>query len=153
MSLAPSPILTRENYDADKFFVRHSAIEDFIRSPSIYHHRWILGNDREETDAMRVGSALHCLVLENQAEYDARFCVAPNCDRRTKEGKEKWEEFLRESEGKTVLTSDQSRLLQRLVDRLVHHRREQTFGIQIVDVDELKFPGACYKKMAFMIQK
>lgn len=40
----------------------------------------------EQTDAMRLGSALHCAVLEPQ-HFAARWHCAPDCDRRTKDGK------------------------------------------------------------------
>lgn len=121
MSTAELPALTRDNYDQDGYYIRHSAIEDFIKSPALYYHRHVLRKGREETDAMRFGSAVHCAVLDNQGEFDRLYTVAPNCDRRTKAGKEKWDEFLTESAGKTVLTREQANLVNVITHRLSRH--------------------------------
>jgi ATP-dependent exoDNAse (exonuclease V) beta subunit len=44
--------------------------------------------------------------LETYDFYN-EFAVAPICDRRTKEGKETWNKFVAESEGKDVITQEQ----------------------------------------------
>ena len=40
-------------------------------------------------------------------DFYKEFAVAPNVDRRTKEGKELWSKFVAESEGKDVITEEQ----------------------------------------------
>ena len=57
------------------------------------------------TDAMRQGSLVDCLITEPH-EYSTRYLVAPQCDRRTKEGKAIWSEFQAEAEGREVITRD-----------------------------------------------
>lgn len=54
----------------------------------------------EPTAAMNKGTCLHSMVLDGTAEFYNRFSVAPECDRRTKEGKALYAQFLAESEGK-----------------------------------------------------
>lgn len=56
----------------------------------------------EPTEAMIYGSALHCAFLEPH-KFDDQFAVAPKVDRRTKAGKEQFEEFSANVNGRTVI--------------------------------------------------
>ena len=56
----------------------------------------------EETPALIFGSALHTLVLEPN-EFNKRYAMLPECDRRTKEGKALFESFAIANAGKRVL--------------------------------------------------
>lgn len=58
---------------------------------------------REETPAMRIGSAVHCAALEPE-RFSAEYAVAPECDKRTKAGKERFAEFEAANAGRTVLS-------------------------------------------------
>lgn len=58
-----------------------------------------------ETLALLEGRAAHKRILEPES-FAEEFTVAPQCDRRTKEGKEIYAAFVAESEGKDVLTTD-----------------------------------------------
>lgn len=49
--------------------------------------------EQEVTPALLFGQALHAYVLEGAGIFNRRFAVAPDCDRRTKEGKERWLNF------------------------------------------------------------
>lgn len=53
----------------------------------------LVGVPVEQTDAMRLGTALHTLLLEPES-YRARHPVAPKVDRRTNVGKAEWAAFL-----------------------------------------------------------
>lgn len=46
-----------------------------------------------DTPALLLGRAAHTLVLEGDSKFNAEFAVAPECDKRTKEGKAIWSEF------------------------------------------------------------
>ena len=61
--------------------------------------------DEGESLALLEGRAIHKMILEPET-FDEEFAVAPQCDRRTKEGKEIYAKFVAESDGKTVLTAD-----------------------------------------------
>lgn len=65
-----------------------SGLKLFQRSPL---HYWSTYHDpnrpeREDSKAFRLGTAIHAAVLEPDA-FAATYKVAPQCDRRTKEGK------------------------------------------------------------------
>lgn len=47
---------------------------------------------REETKQMRIGLLTHCITLEMDLFAD-RYAIAPEVDRRTKLGKEAWQQF------------------------------------------------------------
>jgi exodeoxyribonuclease VIII len=67
---------------------------------------------------MRQGSLVDCLITE-PAEYSKRYLVAPQCDRRTKEGKAIWSEFQAEAEGREVITRDWEDNALRIVEALM----------------------------------
>jgi exodeoxyribonuclease VIII len=64
-----------------------------------------------DTPAFRIGRALHSLLLTPQA-YEHDFVTAPDIDRRTKAGKEEWEKFQQVADGRTVLTQEESNLVE-----------------------------------------
>jgi len=61
----------------------------------------------EPSPAMLLGTLAHCLILEGREEFEKRFIVSPDCDKRTKEGKAVYQSFCEANEGKTVITLDQ----------------------------------------------
>jgi hypothetical protein len=67
----------------------------------------MVGTKDEPTPQMALGTALHARLLR-PTEYDELIVVAPNVDRRTKEGKAAWEKFVHEAAGKTVITVEQA---------------------------------------------
>lgn len=65
-------------------------------------------HEKEESDpsnALIFGAAAHKYILEKD-DFDSEFAVLPIVDRRTKEGKEIYNQFITESEGKTVINRD-----------------------------------------------
>lgn len=70
--------------------VSKSVLDMIHRSPAYYMH--CRENPREQTDSMLLGSVVHKLVLE-PAEFSAEYAIAPECDRRTKEGKAAYNAF------------------------------------------------------------
>ena len=67
-----------------------SQLRKFMKSP--YSYIKSLERHDEPTDAMRFGSAAHLALLQPD-EFGNQVIVAPQCDRRTKEGKAIWETF------------------------------------------------------------
>lgn len=62
----------------------NSCLSDMLVSPA--HCRWNLDHGREPTPSMKLGTALHLLVLEPDA-FNGRYCAAPGCEASTKNGK------------------------------------------------------------------
>ena len=84
--------------------VSSSELKKIMKSPMHYKH-W-KENPQEDTPALLFGRACHKYVLETYDFY-TEFAVAPNVDRRTKEGKEIWANFVEESKGKDIITQEQ----------------------------------------------
>lgn len=69
------------------------------------HMRYALTRSKP-TSAMKVGSLVHAMVLTPPV-VDQCYIKAPDVDRRTKEGKATWAEFVASAEGRTVITADE----------------------------------------------
>ena len=82
----------------------YSSIKEFAKSPRHYVH-YVLAK-REPSKAMNLGSLIHCLIMY-PSKFNDQFIIAPNVDRRTKDGKSTWEEFISRSNGKIVVTQDE----------------------------------------------
>lgn len=86
----------------------HSAVSksdlDFInRSP--LHYQEAKQNPKEQTEAMLFGSVVHKLVLEPET-FAAEYAVMPSCDRRTKDGKARYQEFIDSISDETVIPEE-----------------------------------------------
>lgn len=103
--------------------VSHSKLETFRRRPALYHKRYIAKQivAEEPSAAFRIGSAVHCSVLE-PAEWSKRYAIKPEgIDRRTKEGKERWAQFEQQNGGKTIIDQDESALVLQMTDAVRHN--------------------------------
>ena len=123
-------------YFADCEFISNSMIGTFINWRPTYFDKYIAPrqpkDDRSSEDAvaspdeseedsksaMNMGTALHAAVFENH-RFHQIVSVAPKVDRRTKEGKALWAQFLAESQGKTVITADEFSYVTKMHDNIV----------------------------------
>jgi hypothetical protein len=90
--------------------VSHSKLEVFRRRPQLYYRRYVAKIILPEpaTAALRLGSAVHCSILE-PGEMPARYAIRPDgIDRRTKEGKERFAKFEAMHVGKEILDMDEA---------------------------------------------
>lgn len=94
MSAIPSKPITHLSF---------SRLKELSHSPQALA-KYLTG-DKVETDAMRAGTLLDCLLFEPDA-FDSRFFVMPKPDRRTKEGKALYE-AAQEQCGDRMLITDQ----------------------------------------------
>lgn len=83
--------------------ISRSDLFKFAKSP--LHYKYAKEHPAESTAALTFGSAAHKWILEKDDFYN-EYVVAPNVDKRTKEGKEIWNTFLKLAEGKTVISVD-----------------------------------------------
>jgi len=83
--------------------IRRSDLWRMEESPEKF--KYFLDHPAESTPALVFGAAAHKMVLESKG-FEEEYAVAPNVDRRKKEGKEIWERFVEENTGKTVISTD-----------------------------------------------
>ena len=102
--------------------VSKSHLDLVARSPLHYWARYLDPNREipEPTEAMRIGSALHTLVLE-QDTFEERYITAPQVDRRTKAGKEVWAEFEAEAGGRELIAADDRAMISRMAEAVWSH--------------------------------
>jgi exodeoxyribonuclease VIII len=102
--------------------VSKSHLDLIARSPLHYWARYIDPNRviPEPTPQMRLGTALHTHVLE-LSRWDEEIAVAPQCDRRTKAGKEAFAAFEANSAGKTVITADDAEQVMAMGRAIMRH--------------------------------
>jgi len=74
-----------------------------VYTDGILHAEYDRLNPQEETEALRIGSLFHAMVLEPDTVHGL-YMVAPKVDRRTKEGKHEYELFLAEAVNKSVVS-------------------------------------------------
>ncbi len=94
----------RKEYRAFPAF-NQSAAKHILTSPA--HYQAYINTPQEETKALRFGTFVHSAVLEPHTLNDL-YATAPDCDRRTKEGKAAWAEFATANAGKTILDAEES---------------------------------------------
>jgi hypothetical protein len=102
--------------------VSKSQLDDIAVSPATYIWRKNAPVDTEKLQALDMGTALHCLLLEPD-EFDSRFIKAPAFNRRATAGKEAEAEFLKNcaDTGKTVIEYDDHRKLMLMRDSVMAH--------------------------------
>jgi hypothetical protein len=102
--------------------VSKSHLDEVARSPRHYWHRFLdpQREASEPTPAMLLGSATHTRILEPHL-YAAEYIVAPAVDRRTKAGKEAWEQFQAAANGKAVLTTEQDAQIEAMARAVQDH--------------------------------
>ena len=95
--------MTQSEYRAYPAISR-SDLMKFKKSP--LHYKYAVENPTEDqAPALVFGAASHKYILERD-DFDSEFAVAPNVDRRTKEGKATWQEFVDSCGDKLVITVD-----------------------------------------------
>jgi len=82
----------------------YSSLKILARSRQEY--RYWKDNPREETDALRLGSAFDHLIFEPEL-YQQMYAVAPEVNKRTKEGKETLAQFEEEHPNQTYISKSE----------------------------------------------
>lgn len=83
--------------------VSASALKIFIRKSPYHYREYLAGRLVQDSAAMQFGSAFHC-YMEGCEVFLNSYVQAPDCDRRTKAGKEAFSEFSAQHAGKTVIS-------------------------------------------------
>lgn len=106
---------TNAQYHGDTTAISKSNLALFSVCPEYY--LWKTTHPQEPSDDLVFGQALHKFVLEN-ADFEKEFVVAPNIDKRTKAGKEEWENFLTTVGDRQVISQDQFTTLQAMSEAI-----------------------------------
>lgn len=81
-----------------------SMMDKLAQSPA--HLKASLEEPEKETEALILGQLFHTLVLEPK-KFEKEFAISPDVDRRTSLGKQMYQAFCEENEGKTIITKTQ----------------------------------------------
>ncbi len=138
-------MLTNENYHQDRNYISASGLKQIAKSPRHYWNRYLNDKYKEEpTASMLFGNVVHTLMLEPK-EFELRYAVAPDCDKRTKKGQEVYAEFEAKSEGKIVISEkdkvtatamiEQAKLNPIITDLLDLSEKEAMHTFRILEVD------------------
>lgn len=96
--------MSHKEYNETKA-LNYSGAKEILKSPLAYQ-TWLKA-ERVETPALKLGRLVHLASLEPQV-FDLVVRLAPECDRRTKEGKAIWEAFVTTlKEGEETLKKDE----------------------------------------------
>ena len=97
--------LTNADYHADSA-VSKSHLDMVARSPFHYKAHYIDKSiERIQTPTFLEGSLVHSMVLEPD-KTNSEFCIAPKVDRRTKAGKQEYNDFMFDNAGKEIVAPD-----------------------------------------------
>lgn len=92
--------------------VNKSTLWNMRKSPA--HYKFYLDHPQEDTVAMKIGRAVHSAIL-TPTIYKRDFAILPEgIDRRTKAGKEQYEEFTASAEGKEILTAQDAEMIKHI---------------------------------------
>lgn len=94
--------MTNEEYRRHEG-VSRSELQLFRKSPK--HFIYKKEHKEEDTKALKFGRAVHKFILEED-DFFNDYAVMPDIDRRTKAGKEEYEQFLIEADGKEVISQE-----------------------------------------------
>ena len=106
-------------------------LKHMVKSPA--HFRYWKDNPQEDTPALLFGRAAHKYVLETY-DFFTEFAVAPNVDRRTKDGKQIWNDFVADP---SILISKFPMLMKESIEYVTSNLNVKTslFAIPKLKVD------------------
>lgn len=96
--------------------ISNSRLNAFKRSPKHLLH--YLSKNQVETPAMKFGKAFHMQLLEPD-KFQATYIAAPAADRRTKLGKEIFEQFVNDHQDRIIITSDEMDQINEMQDAVM----------------------------------
>lgn len=103
-------------------------LANFHRDPRAWKDGFF--EQKEETDAMRFGTALHARILEGESVYEDKVGVfMPPINEKTGEPygagtktfKEAYLEFLKDNDGKTIISREDSKIIEKLAESFFFH--------------------------------
>ena len=102
--------------------ISFSNIKEIFEPNTPQNFKIKLGQVREQTPAMKIGTATHLGILQHE-EFIRSVRVAPDVNKRTKAGKEELQTFLDENEGKIILSNDELEKIEGMSEKCLSHPR------------------------------
>ena len=112
-------IESNKDYHSDLTAISKSRLAKMSVCPQYF--KWCEDNAQEPSEDLIVGSAFHKLVLEPNT-FNDEFVVMPLIDRRTKVGKELYEQFVQQSEDKQIITQEQYETISAMRDSVLSNK-------------------------------
>jgi hypothetical protein len=113
---------TFEEYLSKKDHVSASDVKTFMKCPlNYYHEKFINKSSGEEKDHLLLGSAMHEAILEPE-NFFKNYFVAENFDKRTKKGKEEYQQFLEQNKGRKAISQEQMEIIKNIAKNAVDNR-------------------------------
>ena len=106
--------MTEKEYRASEGISR-SELWRLRESPEKF--KYLQEHPEEPTPALVFGALVHKLVLEPET-FEDEYAVAPDCDKRTKAGKEEWQAFVDKAGEKTVVTAADYEKAKEMADKV-----------------------------------
>lgn len=100
--------------------ISKSQLDLISKSPALFQWSKAAPEDDEKKSALNIGDAVHAILLEPH-RFSEQYVIAPECDRRTKAGKQQWEEFEAGVTGQTILTADEGRKVRLIRESVMAH--------------------------------
>ena len=105
--------------------INRSALFKITENPEKF--KYYMDNPEEPTPALLFGQLFHTMALQPE-KLSEEFAVAPLVDRRTKEGKLAYNQFLIDNEGKVIIDENTFKTAKEMCDlRHIHRYNFQYF--------------------------
>lgn len=109
-------------YHSDLSHFGSTALRCYSVDPLTFYRAYILGQHREsESKALAVGTAFHSAMC-GEIAFDDEVAVAPQCDRRTSQGKQVWQDFLDRKGDRTIIEMDDFILVRSMRSAVLAHK-------------------------------
>lgn len=95
--------MTEEQYRKAPGVNKSTLWELIKRSP--IHYKYALDNPTKDSPALAFGRALHMAILE-PGQFEHHYALLPDVDRRTKEGREQYQDFLNRLHGREPISQE-----------------------------------------------
>lgn len=117
--------MTNKEYHAHKA-ISKSDIDLFLQSPKKFALKKAGKLSHDDSPALLLGSAVHKLVLEPN-DFESEFIVEPKIDKRSKDGKVAYSDFLELAFGKNILSPTQCEQARAIADAVLANKTAQKF--------------------------
>lgn len=114
-------MMNNAEYHANRNHVSKSWLDKIAKSPATLKE--YLDNPKQTTTpALEFGSLVHALVLEPD-NFESEYIVqAHKIDKRTREGKIQYKEFMEEADGKKIISSEDMQKASDMKESIMRHR-------------------------------